>query len=634
MRKSAWFLMVLVVMAFIGCKPKPPETTSQTVQQGASTSGVPQASTPASAPKLSAKLPGGSVLPGAPDQLGFIFWGADYAMFYCNGGLQTRDGTICAEYDLNFKLEPGDNMDQQIADYKAGKTHFLRGVYQMIGKRVVELCKDPDLCPIPFLQMTWSAGDHLVCREAIKDLKELPGKTISMQTGGPHEGFSNDLLEDVNLKFSDVKIKWMPNVFAEGSPSEAFKNDPSVDCAFVVTPDMIGLTGGLQSVGSGAEGSVKGAHVLVSTNDRRRSIPDMYFVSAKFARENPEVVTKFTAAYLKSVEKILELKSAFESSSGSPEYEALLAFAVETYGTKALPNSDEAHGLLLDSSFVGHAGNVQFFDPKTDIGNAHFSKRSNDLAAALNITTERMNLLNSPIDWTHTIFSGLKSANIKAGARFNAEASQREIEKLDQQGVLDANTVLSFVIYFNEDQTEFDATKYSAEFDRVIKLSKTYTRAPIVIRGHTDTTGLIAKVLRTGMKLGVIQQAGSPGNYSYSMNGEPLDLKNAKKLMDLVHMPTFNEGQEQGTSPAEIAKAAQDFSLDRAEAVRASLLAYASNIPGANLDPTQIQVKGEGVTKPFILKPRSEAEAAKNRRVEFSIIRVSAEATSKNDFEL
>ena len=49
-----------------------------------------------------------------------------------------------------------------------------------------------------------------------------------------------------------------------------------------VSPDMIALCGGLQNVGSGAEGTVKGARVLVSTATMSHSIADVYVCRKDF----------------------------------------------------------------------------------------------------------------------------------------------------------------------------------------------------------------------------------------------------------------------------------------------------------------------------------------------------------------
>ena len=56
----------------------------------------------------------------------YITWGGEAALFHANGGLTTRPGTLMAELGMNLKLVPGDNFQQQVRDYLAGESPFLR----------------------------------------------------------------------------------------------------------------------------------------------------------------------------------------------------------------------------------------------------------------------------------------------------------------------------------------------------------------------------------------------------------------------------------------------------------------------------------------------------------------------------
>ena len=51
------------------------------------------------------------------------------------------------------------------------------------------------------------------------------------------------------------------------------------------------------------------------------------------------------------------------------------------------------------------------------------------------------------------------------------------------------------------------------------------------------------------------------------------------------------------------------------------------------MDLSQMQPQGVGIAEPFIAKPRSMDEAKQNMRVEFRLIRVSAEVTQESDFD-
>ena len=79
-------------------------------------------------------------------------------------------------------------------------------------------------------------------------------------------------------------------------------------------------------------------------------------------------------------------------------------------------------------------------------------------------------------------------------------------------------------------------------------------------------------------------------------------------------------------------QAALNLSRKRAESVKKSVSEYAKG-RGLELDLSQIQPQGVGIAEPFIAKPRSVAEAGQNMRVEFRLIRVSAEVTQESDFD-
>ncbi|MCX6714381.1 MAG: hypothetical protein NTX72_01060 [Candidatus Uhrbacteria bacterium] len=642
------FAVMLALASVIGGCKKVPNQNGNTTTQSAPAQATPQAQAPAqaapAAPGIQAKLPGGEEKKGECLKAGMIIWGAEMAAFYGNGGLKTRIGSIYDQYGLciEFVESPNDNVRAQIDDYKAGKVTFLRGTYPMIGKFDGELCPTPDadLCAEPAVQLTYSMGDHVVCREKIKSISDLDTATVALQKDGPHESFLIDILKDVKRTSKNVKIKFTKDVTAKDGPAEYFKAHPEVDCAFVISPDRDALTGAdAAHVGTGAEGTVKGAHVLVSTIDRRTSIPDMYFVSHKFNVEHHDTVVKFAAAFLKSVEAVKALQHDYDNKAkGSEEFRGLLAFTMQTW-KDTCPDEAATYGLWSDAAFVGLAGNVEFFNPTSVIGHKSFSNLSNDLAAELDNATKRVDIQSANVEWTHPIFKDLLSGNVKRTAHFNTEATQAEVEQMNQTGSLGGNTMLSFVAYFAENQVEFDETNYKKEFDEVLVLAPKYSRATIVIRGHTDTTLLVSTILKKGMEKGLVKQAGTSGNFTYSIEGKPLDLKNAKQVLALATNPNIDEARnstdaaKQGDSPSRIAEAATALSYDRAKQVSRALIAYAAK-KGVKLDESQITPIGAGASDPFIVKPRIPEEAAKNRRVEFSIVRVSAEAATASDYEL
>ena len=565
-------------------------------------------------------------------QVPFILWGGDMATFYANGGLKTKSGSIFQKQGLNLNLTPGDDFIQQVRDYRSGKSPFLRGTYRMMGQASEVLGSDPRTKGVMIMQMTWSAGDHMVARENIKTVTDLKGKTVAVQQGGPHIGMLDDILKTAQLDWSDINVKYFEALTGDGSPVEAFKDDTTISACFAVTPDMFGLCTDLNGVGTGAEGTVKGAHVLVSTAELSRSIADVYVCRKDFYDANRPLVRKFVAGYLKAAEELIDKRAAHEAGRNDAAYTALLNQTVQIYTEEALPNPDEAHGLLLDCTFAGYPGNVSFFEKQ---GNLHgfeaFQTASLDLAVKLGYAKQKMGLFPSGLNYKHDDFlQYLTKTEAEQGERFRAEAVLEEIELLSSGGELDDRTIVSFTINFKPNQTEFSAVQYAAEFNRVIETADKFGNAVVAIRGHADPTKTLIDLIKAGNAKGTLRRTGTRGNYRYSLNGRPLELNDTARLVKAIEAGDFDGVNEY--NPRQTMQAALNLSRKRANAVKNSVIAYAKG-KGIAVDLSQIQPQGVGIAEPFIAKPSSAAEAEQNMRVEFRLIRVSAEVTQETDFD-
>ena len=577
-------------------------------------------------------VPVGPAPSAASLQTPYITWGGDMATFYANGGLTTRAGSLFQKQGLNLRLVPGDDFVQQVRDYRAGKSPFLRGTFHMIGLASEVIGADPRTKGVVILQMTWSAGDHMIARANVKTVSDLKGKTIALQQGGPHVGMLDDVLKSARLTWNDVKVVWTKDLTGSAdSPAELFRKRTDIDACFAITPDMAGLCGGLRSTGSGAEGTVKGSRVLVSTAELSRSIADVYVCRKDFYDANKELISKFVAAYLKACEEVIDLKKQHEASA-SAAYKNLLQMTQDIYGKTTIPVLDDANGLLSDCTFVGYPGNVAFF---TESGNLHgfeaFHKAALDLAVGRGYAKERFGLFPSGLDYKSPLFlSYLTRTTVERQDRFRAEAVREEIEQLSTGGGLDERTILSFTINFEPNQTAFGIEQYGAEFKRVVETADKFGNAVIAIRGHSDPTKTLLDLVKAGIAKGVLKRSGTSGNYSYSLNGRPLDLSSTATLLNLIETGAFDGVPE--VNPRETMQSALNLSRSRADQVRDSVVAYAK-AQGLTLDKTQIQPVGVGVREPFIAKPANMEEAKQNMRVEFRILRVQAEASKPADFD-
>ena len=82
-----------------------------------------------------------------------------------------------------------------------------------------------------------------------------------MQRGGPHLKLFEDTLNTsqfpdgnggyTSLSWKDVEIIWVEDITGPNGPAAKFTQDDSIMGCCVITPDMLGLTGGLQTIGDG-----------------------------------------------------------------------------------------------------------------------------------------------------------------------------------------------------------------------------------------------------------------------------------------------------------------------------------------------------------------------------------------------
>lgn len=567
---------------------------------------------------------------GGTLQLPYITWGGDTATFWANGGLQTKGGSIFANQGLSFSMKAGDDFVQQVRDYMSGRTPFLRGTFRMIGQASEVIGSDQRTKGVVIMQMTWSAGDHMVGRPSLKSLNDLRGKKIVLQQGGPHVGMLDDVLRSAGVGWDDVEVVWVSDLSGPKGPAERFRSDASIDACFVISPDMIGLTGGLESTGSGAEGTVKSSRVVISTAELSRSIADVYVCRKDFYDANRALVQKFVAGYLKGCEEVAAMKKQWEDK-GSRAYEGLLALTQNIYGEDVIPTLEEdAHGLIADCTFVGYPGNVAFFEQQNNpTGFGAFQENALRLATERGYAKTRAGLFHPRWNWNDDAFlKYLTRTDVAQGERFDAEATIEAIEAFNE-GELDDRTLLSFTISFEPNQIVFSEDVYGPEFARVVELASRFGNAVINIRGHADPTQTLIDVVKAGMSKGVLKRTGTRGSYRYFLNGVKLDLEQTSELLALVEAGEFDGSKP---NPRITAQAALNLSRKRAEAVRTAVVDYARR-NGLNIDPSQIQPVGVGIREPLIAKPRSSADARENMRVEFRIVRVPAEVMNEDAFD-
>ena len=562
----------------------------------------------------------------------FITWGGDVATFEANGGgLKTADGSTFDKLGLDLNLTPGDDFVAQVKDYMSGKSPFLRGTFRMLGQASGVIGADPRTKPVVILQLSWSAGDHVVGREGVRTVNDLKGKKIAVQQGGPHVGLLYDVLKSAELSKDDVQLVFVEELTGENGPAELFRKDESIAACCVITPDMIGLTGGADSAGTGAEGTVKGARVVVSTAELSRSVADVYAVRKDWFDAHREECENFVAGWLAGRDRVVTLRNQFEEGTGrmDGDYRELLLSAQSIFGEDVMPNLEiDAHGLLLDCQFANLPGQIEFF--RTEGNLVGFDAKLSDaldMATAWGYATVRNGFEPAPFDY--------REIARKAGVEYaeperRERVSEGEAEVFTSLEELDANTILEFTIHFDPNQSEFSADRYGAEFRRAVENAARYAGAVVVIRGHSDPTAVLREMVLGGLKNGTLRRTGSSGDYRYFYEGRPIDPTDFDKVEKLIAGGAFDSPPDH--RPRAVMQKALNLSVARAAAVKQAIAEYAKRA-NVQVDLSALTPTGAGISDPVIPKPRSLKEAKENMRVEFRIVRVNAEVLGPDDFD-
>jgi ABC-type nitrate/sulfonate/bicarbonate transport system substrate-binding protein/outer membrane protein OmpA-like peptidoglycan-associated protein len=520
---------------------------------------------------------------GGAVQVPLITWGGDIATILANGNNKnTAAGSIFAKQNLQLKLTRIDDFKQQVEAYMQGETPYLRGTMGMVNMAVELLNRDPRTKPVIIYQMTWSnGGDCLVVKSGINSAKDLKGKTVALQAYGPHVDYLAKLLRDAGLKMSDVTIKWVKDLTGtDNTPAEAL-NAKDVDAAMVIIPDGLMLTSN-GSVGTGSEGSIKGAKIMLSTKSANRIIADVYAVRSDYFSAHKKEVQEFVHGLLQAEQ---ELKALFKDKQARlADYKKTVTAAAEILLDSAAATAD-AEALYGDCEYVGFQGNVKFFTDTNWPRNLH---RLSDEVQTSFITGGLLSrkIPLQPANWDYNALrKGLTGTDAVKAAKFDTGAVAQVVAKKQNLGTLDEGELFSFEVFFQPNQNSFSADQYSDAFAKVVDLASTYGGAVIIVEGHSDPMGYLRKI--------------------------------KEKASDIVLTRTK--------------QAAKNLSLTRAIAVRDSIMDY-SSVQDVNLDPSQFTVIGHGIMQPSTgmcgqlpCAPKAKEEWLSNMRVVFRIIQIEAE---------
>ena len=525
--------------------------------------------------------------PAGRSRFPVITWGGDIATIYANGNAkQTAKDSIFGKLGLNLRLAREDVFAKQLDAYLAGRSPYLRGTLGMIHMAAEAANRDPRTKPVIVYQLTWSAGgDAMVVKPGIRTTRDLRGKTVALQAYGPHVDYLSKILADAGLSPKDVNIRWTSDLTGGAKSPAGALHDPKIDAALVIIPDALALTSN-GTVGTGAEDSVKGAKILLSTKTANRIIADVYAVRSDHFQANRAEVEKFVQGLLQGEAALRKLVA--DRASRGAEYKNTMSAAAKELLDSAQAISD-VEGMYKDADFVGVTGNAGFFaQAQNPRSFSALNKEIQSAFTALGLAPRALALDHAQWDYRKLGAAPDVVAKAPERPRFDSDKVASVVAKRQSQGKLNEGELFSFEVLFKPNQDKFPVELYAEAFKRVSALAATYGGAVVTIEGHSD----------------------------------PLGYLKAKK-----------DGQPE-IALSRTQQSAKNLSLSRAIAVRDSLIAYAKS-QGLSLDPSQLAVVGHGITQPRTgmcgndpCAPKTEAEWQSNMRVEFRIIQIEAEASA------
>ena len=538
---------------------------------------------------------GGHVRSSGNIPLHVITWGGDIATIY------TQKEGIFSQVGLRFELKAENNFRKQVEACISGETPYIRGTMGMITA-AAEALQQKGLELVPIFQLTWSTGgDAMVVRSNIKKPLDLMGKTIALQLYGPHMDYVANILTNANVPPSSPQFKWLIELTfptyetsAIVDPVSAFQSDSSIDAVMCIIPDALMLTSG-GNVGTGSEGSVQGARILLSTKTASRVICDVYAVRKDYLDSHHSEVQKFVQALMKGQEHLQDLLK--NKASQQAKFSQLMSTSADLL-LGAPQATEDVKALLGDCEFVGYDGNVQYF---TSQGT---TRTLQTLSEEIQKSFQSMGLITSALtissaNWDYaSLARGLRYATLVPSAAGRLDVAQAATKpKFDQAKVAkkvaetisaeleyweEEGTLFTIEIYFKPNQSQFTVSQYQTDYAEALRIADSYGGALIVIEGHADLP-LIIKLRKEGA---------------------------AQDIID------------------EKTQAAKNLSLQRANAVRNSFFKYCQS-QNILVDESRFAAVGFGYDMPKYNPPRTRAEWQENHRVVFRIKQIEAEL---NDF--
>jgi NitT/TauT family transport system substrate-binding protein len=357
--------------------------------------------------------------------------------------------------------------------YASGKVHLGWATLDMVPLFVEQLRKDSRTMPRVYQQIDWSnGGDGIVCRNTVKSVSDIKGKTVVLAQNSPSHFFLLNTLISGGLQPGDVQYKFTQDAFQAAA---AFNADKTVSCAVSWAPDIYNL----------AEAS--GNKMLVNTQTANKLIADVWFARADFAKDNPQIIEGIVRGVFEAMEQL-------KGQDAKTQVAKLMATGYSSPEKDALSMRGDAHS-------TNYAENREFFLNQNNPTN--FERTWN---TAYFLYRKIGSVAGNPVNFDQVMdFSVIQKlagepfyANQKNEYQVQFVPTSATAVQAESNEILTKSIVIQF--YPNSDDIEKTITKtvdgktveekYDPNAGFVVeeagKLAGQFGAARIVIEGHTD----------------------------------------------------------------------------------------------------------------------------------------------------
>jgi len=359
--------------------------------------------------------------------------------------------------------------------YAAGKAHIGWATVDMLPLFLEQLKRDSRTMPRVYQQIDYSfGGDGIVCRDAIKTVSDIKGKTIVLAQNSPSHYFALNAMISGGIQPGDVEWKYTADAFQAAA---AFNADKKIACAVSWSPDIYNLA------------KAAGNKMLVNTQTANKLIADTWFMRADVAKDHPYLAEGLMRGIFDAMEQLT-------TQAGKTAAAKLMATGY------SLPEAD-ALAMLGDAHNTNVVENREFF---LNANNPANFQRTFETAYFL---YRKVGALSGDAVAFDDIFDGGPLTKLAKDPKYAKQKNEYQIQfvpttalsvQAESQEILTKAVVIQF--FPNSDSIFKMVTKavngktvdemYDPNVKNVVeevgRLAGQYGAARIVIEGHTDAS--------------------------------------------------------------------------------------------------------------------------------------------------